>query len=57
MNESESTTVLKLIDLSKSHGSISTVSYSHKYRVRKLRSSIYFVVVFGNLVRLQVHLR
>lgn len=55
MNESESTTVLKLIDLSKSHGSISTVSYSHKYRVRKLRCNI--VVVFGNLVRLQVHLR
>ena len=47
--------MLKLADLAKSHGSISTVTYSHKYRV-----STYFtkrnVALFGHLNRLQVHL-
>lgn len=48
--------IVKLNDLFKTNGSISTVSYSHKYRVSSFKSNLQNLAIFDNHKRIQVYL-
>jgi hypothetical protein len=46
--------VVKLLDLIKCHSTVSTLAYSHKYRVSPPLYKTHSIVVFGDCERLQV---